>query len=279
MSALAVGHRKGGILNASGLQLVDLFMWRHLVKDLARAELRRENARLALGALWWIADPLLQMVVYTIFVSVVFQRTIADYPIFVLAALMAWKAMAASVSTGSTAVTANERIIRQLPFPRIVLPVARLLAQLWRLSIALGVVVVLMVVLWPDRIAPTLVWLPVLALVEVVLLLPFVVLLSAATVFVRDLANLMRHVMRLGLFLSPVLYSADQLLERVSGPLAVLYQLNPVARLLEGYRSVTYYGTSPTATDLLLPLGVGLVLLAPALAWFGRVEPQFGKAL
>jgi ABC-type polysaccharide/polyol phosphate export permease len=276
---VSLGTAVAGPLTSSGLQLVRLFAWRHLVIDLARAELRRENARLVFGALWWVADPLLQMIVYTILVSVVFARTLPDYPIFVLGALMAWKGFSASVSTGCTAITGNERVVRQLAFPRIVLPVARLAAQLWRLAVALVVMVVLMVLVWPERVSPALVWLPILAVVEIAFLLPFVIALSAATVFVRDLANLTRHLMRLALYLSPVLYGLDQLLVRVPEPVAVFYQLNPVALLLEAYRDVAYHGTAPATTSLLLPVGVAFLLLPPALAWFGRVERHFGKLL
>lgn len=268
-----------GILASSGLQLVDLFGWRQLIFDMARAELRRENRRLVLGDLWWVADPLLQMIVYTILVTVLFERGLPDYPIFVLPALMAWKGFSASVSSCGTAITGNERIVRQLTFPRIVLPVARAASQLWRLGVALVVLVVLMALVWPERLSLALVWLPLLAVVQVVFLLPFAIALSAATVFLRDLTNLMRHVMRLGLYLSPVLYGLDQFAERAPASVAAAYAFNPVALLLEAYRDVAYRGDAPSAASLLLPVGVGLILLPLSLAWFRGVEPRFGKAL
>jgi ABC-type polysaccharide/polyol phosphate export permease len=264
---------------SAGTQLVRLLRWRHLVADLARAELKRENARLVLGGLWWVADPLLQMAIYTLLVSVVFARTLPDYPLFILAALIPWKGLAASVGSGCTAITGNERIVRQIAFPRIVLPVARLMAQLWRLGIALVVMIVLIALIWPDRLSPALIWLPVLALVEVILLAPFVILLSAATVFVRDLANLMRHVMRFALYLSPVLYATEDLVRRLPEPVGVAYALNPIAILLEAYRDVAYHGVDPSVISLLVPVGTGLLLLVPALAWFGRSESRIGKAL
>jgi ABC-type polysaccharide/polyol phosphate export permease len=264
---------------SAGTQLVRLLRWRHLVADLARAELKRENARLVLGGLWWVADPLLQMAIYTLLVSVVFARTLPDYPLFILAALIPWKGLAASVGSGCTAITGNERIVRQIAFPRIVLPVARLMAQLWRLGIALVVMIVLIALIWPDRLSPALIWLPVLALVEVILLAPFVILLSAATVFVRDLANLMRHVMRFALYLSPVLYATEDLVRRLPEPVGVAYALNPIAILLEAYRDVAYHGVDPSVISLLVPVATGLLLLVPALAWFGRSESRIGKAL
>jgi ABC-type polysaccharide/polyol phosphate export permease len=219
------------------------------------------------------------MAVYTLLVSVIFARPQPDYALFILAALVPWKAIAASITSGSTAVTGNERVVRQIIFPRVVLPVARLGAQLWRLLIAIGVMVALMLVLWPDRVSVQLLWLPVLALVEVVLLLPFVIFLSAATVLVRDLTNVLRHVVRFGLYLSPVLYSVEQVMDRVPPPVQLLYQLNPAVPLLEAFRDVAYRGAAPSMVDLFLPLGVGLLLMLPALAWFGRVERRLGKLL
>jgi ABC-type polysaccharide/polyol phosphate export permease len=268
-----------GMLARAGSQAVMLARWRHLVVDLARAELKRENARLVLGGLWWVADPLLQMAIYTLLVSVVFARTLPDYPLFLLAALIPWKGLAASIGTGCTAVTGNERIVRQIAFPRLVLPVARLLAQLWRLAIALVVLMVLLMIVWPERVSVSLAWLPLLMVVQMVFMAPFVIALAAATVYVRDLANLMRHVMRFALYLSPVLYASEMLISRVPEPIGLAYQFNPIAVLLEAYRDVTYHGIAPPLLSLVLPTVVGLVLLAPALSWFDRSEAGFGKAL
>ena len=76
-----------------------------------------------------------------------------------------------------------------------------------------------------------------------------------------------------------MLFGLDQFIERVPQPVAVIYQLNPLALLLEAFRDVTYYGTAPAASSLLLPFGVGLTLLPLSLAWFARVERHFGKAM
>lgn len=162
----------GAFIARAGAALLDLVEWRRLVWRLTRAELRRENARLVLGSLWWIADPLLQMLVYTVLIGVLLGRSYDDYPLFVLSALMAWKGISSMSSSACTAITGNERIVRQLAFPRIVLPVARVMSQSWRLAVALGVMVVLIIVVWPDRLSPALAWLPALMVAQVVLMLP-----------------------------------------------------------------------------------------------------------
>ncbi len=262
-----------------GLALLEAIRWRSLIVRLARAELQRENARLLLGSLWWVADPLLQMIVYSILVGLLLGRTADDYPLFVLTALVAWKGIASTASSACNAIIGNERIVRQLAFPRVALPLARIASQGWRLLIALAVMVALMLLLWPHRVSPALLWLPVLFVVQLIFLLPFAVLLSAATVFLRDLANLVRHLLRLAMYLSPVLYGLEDASRRLPAGVADAYRLNPLALLLDGYRNVAYDGRPPDVQSILLPLGVGLVLLGPALAWFRSRELRFGKVL
>jgi lipopolysaccharide transport system permease protein len=275
----AVSHRPFAFVVEGGQALLEAGHWRRLIVRLARAELQRENARLVLGSFWWVADPLLQMIVYSILVGLLLGRTADDYPLFVLTALVAWKGIASTASAACNAIIGNERIVRQLVFPRVVLPAARIASQGWRLAVALGVMVALMLLVWPHRISPALLWLPVLFVVQLVFIVPFAVVLSAATVFVRDLANLVRHLLRLAMYLSPVLYGFEDAGQRLPDALADVYRLNPLALLLDGYRNVAYDGQPPDIASLLLPLGVGLILLGPALAWFRKVEPRFGKML
>jgi ABC-type polysaccharide/polyol phosphate export permease len=273
------GAAEPTLLTHAGLSLEDLARRPYLLVRLSRAELRRDGAGTVLGHAWWVADPLLQMAVYSLLVSVIFARVQPDYPLFVLAPLLAWKWLATTTMSACAAVTANERLVRQLAFPKIVLPVARVVAELWRFGVALLVLLILMALLWPDRLSLALGWLPLLVLAQLVFMLPIALFGATATVFVRDLPNVARHALRLGLYLSPVLYDVPRMLDRLPPTLGALYALNPLASLMEGYRAVAYHGTAPSATSILIPLGIGLVLLAPALAWFHRQEPRFAKVL
>jgi lipopolysaccharide transport system permease protein len=271
--------RLHSLVAGAGAGLVEIVTRRYLVVRIAVAELRRDGAGLLLGEVWWIADPLIQMLIYTLLVGVIWVRPLPDYPLFVLAPLVAWKWLSATVIGASSAVTGNERLVRQVPFPRLVLPVARVMAETWRFGLGLLVLIALETVLWFDHLSWSLAWLPALLGVQLVLMLPVAIAASAATVFVRDVPNLARHVLRLGLYLSPVLYGMSQMSDRLPGPLAVLYALNPVTALLEGYRNVVFEGTPPNPVSLLMPLGVGLALIGPAIAWFRSLEPRFAKVL
>ena len=262
-----------------GLTVLDAWSWRQLILRLARAELTREHARLAFGSLWWVLDALLYLGVYTVLVTVILQRGGPDYPLFIFGPLLAWKWFSLTLGSACNAVVGNERIVRQLAFPRVTLPLARVLVQWWRYLGGVVVLIAGMVVIWPDRLSPALLWLPVLMLAQVVFMVPLAIAGAAITVFFRDAATLTRHLLRIGLYLSPVLYSLDQALDQLPEPVATIYQLNPIAVLMEGYRAVTYSAESPMLQSILLPLGVGLVLTVPASMLFTHLQPRFTKHL
>ncbi|TME29744.1 MAG: hypothetical protein E6I62_09880 [Chloroflexi bacterium] len=135
----ARGH--AGVLNGTWIGLREITGHAYLIARLTRAELLRDGAGLLLGEAWWVADPLLQMLIYSLVVGVIFARSLPDYPLFVLSALLAWKALASTISSGCTAITGNERIVRQVAFPRLVLPVAVMFSEFARFVIGMGVLV------------------------------------------------------------------------------------------------------------------------------------------
>ena len=268
-----------GWLGRTGTIVIDAWSWRQLIYRLARAELTREHARLALGSLWWVLDALLYLGVYTFLITIVLGRGGPDYPLFIFGPLLAWKWLSLTIGSSCNAVVGNERVIRQLAFPHVALPMARVVVQAWRFLGGLVVLVVGILVFWPDRATPALAWLAVLMLAQLVFMSPFAVAGAAITVYFRDTATLVRHLLRIGLYLSPVLFSLDQIVDRLPEPVASLYERNPLAVLLEGYRTVTYDAAAPSAQSILLPLGTGLLLMVPALVLFSWLQPQFSKRL
>ena len=89
-----------------------------------QAGLRKSGADTLFGNIWWILDPLLQMLVYVILVSVIFQRDQPAYPLFIFAAILPWKWFGSAIQDGTVSVVSQERLIKQINFPKLVLPVA-----------------------------------------------------------------------------------------------------------------------------------------------------------
>ena len=227
-----------------------------------------------LGYVWWVLDPLLLMAVYFVLVEVIFDRGVEHYPVFVLSAVLPWKWFNTSIQGSIGALVGRERLIKQVAFPKVVLPISQTLANL--VSFGFGLLVLLaLVLIYRIEITWTLVALPVVVLGQFLLTLGLAMLFSALSVFFRDIRNLLRYVLRLWFYLSPGLYA----LSFVPDDLLDVYRLNPFARIFPAYRDAVMFGSWPAAGDLLWILGVGAVVLAAGYAVFQWSEYRFAKVL
>lgn len=258
----------------------ELFGRRRLIRYLVGAEMKRTHANTALGQVWWVLDPLLQMLVYVVLVAVILRRGTPDYPLFLFAAILPWKWFSTTLNDATISVTQRNSLIRQIQFPKLVLPAAATFAGTVSFFVSL-IALALIYVAYLHRLGPWLLFLPVIAFVQLVFTLAMAIALAAINAFYRDIQNVLRHVVRLWFYLSPGLYSLDLLPE---GTIKTLLSLNPFAVLFEAYRHVIYGtpegpSTAPDFLGLLLLLLVSFVLLAIAIGLFKRVEPAFARIL
>ncbi len=265
----------------------DVTSRRRLVRYLVQAEIKRRGANTFLGNLWWVLDPLLLMAVYVVLVMIIARRPIDDYPLFIFAAILPWKWFTAAVTDATSSIVNQHRLIKQIAFPKVVLPVAAVTAGV--VGFAFGLIPLAgIMVLYLDRLSPLILLVPVIAVVQYVFTIGVALLVAAGNVFVRDLGNVMRHILRLWFYLSPGLYSLSMLDEvpffRENPVLVTLASANPFAILFEAYRAVIY-GTldgGPVMPDwgalgVLLLVSLGFVALATVV--FKRLEPTFAKVL
>jgi ABC-type polysaccharide/polyol phosphate export permease len=252
---------------------------RRLTRYLVRADLKKHGSDTLLGNIWWILDPLLQMAVYVVLVSVIFRIDKPDYPLFVFAAILPWKWFSSAVNDGITSVTSRERIIKQVKFPKIVLPVAATVGGIVNFVFGLIPLFGLMILFYSDRISAYLLLIPVIAAVQFVFSLGVAITVAAVNVFFRDIANVARHGLRLWFYLSPALYAYSDVADRMDGLVGRILSLNPWTPLFESYRAVIYDGTYPDWRGLAVLLVVSLAGVCLAMLFFKRVEPTFAKVL
>jgi ABC-type polysaccharide/polyol phosphate export permease len=274
-SPRASAPRSGPIsLAAQGLrEIVDR---RRLIRYLVGADLKRTHADTLFGQLWWVLDPLLQMAVYVILVLFIFNRSVPDYPLFLFAAILPWKWFATTLNDAAVSITGRQSLIRQVQFPKVVLPTAAVTAG--SLSFVIGLIALGLVYLfYLHRLSAWVLLIPVIAVVQYVFTLALGVALAAMNAFFRDVQNVLRHAIRLWFYLSPGLYSIDHLPDDPT--IRTLFMLNPFTHLFESYRAVTWGASAPEWGGLLAVLVGSLVLLVLALALFKRVEPAFARIL
>ena len=260
---------------------------RRLVRYLVQADMKRKGADTLLGNIWWVLDPLLQMGVYVVFVAIILQTPQPDYPLFILSAILPWKWFTSSINDATSSVVSQERLIKQIQFPKIVLPVAATTAGV--VGFGFGLIALAGIMLfYLDRVSINLVFIPVIAAVQYVFTLGMALAVASINVFFRDLGNVLRHILRLWFYLSPALYSLTRLSDTQffqDNPILLdIARANPFAILFEAYRAVIY-GTADAGPALPNWAALGALLVASILllslttVLFKRLEPSFAKVM
>jgi ABC-type polysaccharide/polyol phosphate export permease len=254
---------------------------RHLIRYLVSADLKKKGSDTLLGNIWWVLDPLLQMLVYVILVTVIFQRTQPAYPLFIFAAILPWKWFTSSVGDAIVSVSGQDKLIKQIQFPKLVLPVAAVLSGISQFAFGFIPLAGLLLLAYRDYISPYLLLIPAVAVVQLVFTMALGFVTAAMNVFFRDIGNVSRHVLRLWFYLSPALYGADTVakLGESHPTIATLMYLNPFYWILTGYRDLIYYGRMPDWLGLAIVLVCSCLLLVVTTLLFKRLEPTYAKVL
>jgi ABC-type polysaccharide/polyol phosphate export permease len=269
-------HRRPGFVSLIRQGIGDLVGRRRLVRYLVLADLKRTHADTLFGQIWWILDPLLQMTVYVILVTVIFQKKIPDYPLFLFAAILPWKWFSTTVNDTALSVTTRQALIRQVQFPKIVLPFSSIVAG--TVSFAFGLVALGIVYLfYLDRLTAWVLLIPLIAAVQLLFTIAFGILVSVVNTFYRDVQNVLRHLLRLWFYLSPALWALDTL--KVGPTFHKVLALNPFAVLLTSYRDVTWGMQAPPFEGLAILAVVSVVFIGLSTYAFKRAEPAFARIL
>jgi ABC-type polysaccharide/polyol phosphate export permease len=267
-------YQRESLVQEAWRELRSLARFRELVRYLVSATLRKENANTVLGSIWWLLDPLLLMMAFWLLVSVIFDRGGHAYPVFILSALLSWKFLSSSCGNAMGLTVGKARAMRQVRFPRAVLPLSAVLAGVVHFGFGIVVLVAAAAAfgVYPH---PTLPLIVVPVLVQLTIVLGLAYALSAINVFFRDVQNLIAYVFRVGFYLSPGLYA----LERVPESWRPFYQVNPFTHLFGAYRAVVLDHQVPNLGALAIVGAGGLVLLGAGYLLFVRLEQSFTRVV
>jgi ABC-type polysaccharide/polyol phosphate export permease len=280
-SSFRSSSTRPGPLALIRLGVTETLSRRRLIAYLVRADLKKTGADTLLGNIWWILDPLLQMLVYYVLVGVILGRGGPGYPLFILSAILPWKWFASTVGDGVNSVVVQERLIKQIYFPKLVLPFAVTMSGVVSFAFGLIPLVALMLFAFPEHLSLWVLLIPAVAAVQMVFSLAVATAVAAVNVFYRDIGNLSRHLLRFWFYLSPALYGMDQV-EKIASEhraIGLWYALNPWTYLFDAYRALIYDANAPDWFPLVVLLLVSFVLLALAILLFKRLEPAFAKVL
>jgi ABC-type polysaccharide/polyol phosphate export permease len=245
-----------------------------VISILIRRDFILNYRRSVLGILWSLLVPLAQLLVLVLVFQIIVPLHIDAYPAFVFSALLPWTWFSTCLTSASGLFIANRDLMLRPSFSPAALLIASTLSNL---AISLAATPVLIGVLaWYGRpLTSAVLVLPVLISIEGVLIVGLGLIIATLNVFYRDVQYLVTVLLTLLFYLTPVFYRAE-------GALAdyrFLYVLNPVAVLIQAYRSVAFDGTAPAWAPLLLASAVSLVMTLGGLAIYRSQEHDLLDAL
>ena len=260
----------------------DLVRYRELFGSLFRRDLEARYKGTALGVLWSLANPLLLMAIYLVVFSLLWQVIDQDYPgLFLLTGLVLWVFFANSLQAASKSLLESAPLIRKTRFPRQLVPLSTVATNLVAFVVMFVVVLALNFVFLPRVRATEWVAIP-LALVFVLLVTGLSLLVACATVVFRDVEHLVSALLLPWFFLTPILYTIDNL----PGAAAeydwladVLRYVNFLAPAVDAVRDPLFFGELPRALDVVYLCVSAIVALTLGAFVFSRVDDRMAVEL
>lgn len=255
--------------------LKELYAYREMIFSLVRRDLKGRYKGSVLGFLWTFINPLLQLGVYTLVFSNILKSGIEDYYLFLFVALVPWIFFSTSISGGSSCIWAQQDMVKKIYFPREVLPISYVTSQFVNMLLSLVVVLLVLIISGKGLSIEALLFLPIIMLIEYILSLSMTMIFSAITVYLRDVEYLLGIITMAWQFLTPIMYSLDQVPE----DMRFVFGLNPMTPVIMAYRDILYYKKVPELATLLHATVLGIVLLFVGSFTFSKLKRHFAEEL
>lgn len=256
--------------------IVEIQKRKDLLIYLVKSGLKAEHRNSYLGYFWWLLDPLLNVLVYYFLVTFVLGRSSDEfnYAVFLVIGLVVWRWINTSVNTSAKAITKYSSIINQVYLPKSIFPMTTTLTQTFNFSFGL-IVVALFLIFFGVLPGWQIVYLPIIILIQLIFLIGISLFLSYITVFVRDIDNILSHILRVAFYASPIIWPGGRLPEEYSW----IIDYNPIAILIGAYRDVLMFQTSPNFVGLAVIGVLSLIFTIFMIYFYSKNEHKIIKAL
>jgi lipopolysaccharide transport system permease protein len=263
----------------SGLLHVDwseLWEYRELLYTLVEREIKVRYKQTAIGVSWVLLQPLLTMLIFT----AVFGRMAkmpSDgiwYPVFLLTALLPWTYFAQAITRSGSSLVTSANLVKKVYFPRIFIPLSAIVTPL--VDFGLSLVLLFGLLLYAGiPLSWKVLTLPLFMLVAMLTATGVGLILTTANVKYRDVGHAVPFLIQIWMFLSPIVYPVSLVPERWQ----LLYGLNPMVGVLEGFRWALLGKTAPDPLVMATSFVVLMGVLVGGFAYFHKMEREFADVI
>jgi len=252
-----------------------IFVHRELLYQLTSREIKARYKQSILGYFWVILNPLFQMLVMSFAFSIIMRiptksASSIPYSVFLFVALLPWNLFSTSISSASASLVNNASLITKIYFPRTILVIATILAKIVDFFYALIILVIYMIY-YQIPINTNILWVIPIFFIQQIFTLGLALVVASANLLYRDIQYLITLLLLLWMYLTPIIYPADLVPLRYK----LIFQLNPLAVIVNAYRQTVLGGGSPNYQSLAIGLVVSLITLNIGYKYFKSREKIF----
>lgn len=248
----------------------ELYRYRELLKNNIKKEIRGKYKGSWLGIVWTFLNPLLMLLVYSLVFPYILRVNVEHYTIFMMVALVPWTFFTTAVQTGTGSVVANGNILKKVYFPREIIPISVVTSALINFLITCIIMVIFILVSGIGFSVHCLLF-PVIVLLQYIITLAITFVLSAITVYIRDVDHFVSIIIMLAFYVTPIVYKSDMLPKKFEWAM----KINPMAQIIEAYRAILYNHTMPDMSMLLIWGVIGILMLIIGYLVFKKLEKRF----
>jgi lipopolysaccharide transport system permease protein len=232
----------------------ELYQYRALIMSLVVRELQVRYRGSLFGFLWTFMNPVLQMLVYTVVFKVYMRNDMPNYTYFLFVGLLPWNWAATSILAGTSSISDRRDLITKVKFPPQILPFTVVASALVNYLLTVPLMVCLGL-FFGVQFHPCIIAFPLVITTQFLFVSGVAYTFSTFNVAFRDLAQILNNVMMFAFFLTPVLYSINQVPEKYR---ALSLLVNPFAAIIASYQAIFFYGQWPDFVSLGRVFLVGL---------------------
>lgn len=250
----------------------DLVNYSEFLKSNVKKDIRGKYKGSFLGVLWSFINPLLSVLVYAIVFPYIMRIKVENYLIYLITGIIPWTFFTSAINTGIISILSNADIIKKVYFPRIILPISSVTSALVNFFISC-IIILVFCIFGGVGISASLLWLPLVALIQYVMLLGFTFILSAIEMYMRDIEHIVNFVLAMAFYATPILYTPDIFPDNLSW----ILKINPMAYLVNAYRDIFLYHQNPSLYGLIIVGVFSVVIFIIGYIVFERLQKGFAE--
>jgi len=256
-------------------EIKDVIKWHELLWQMVGREVKTRYKQSILGYFWVILNPLAQMIVMSFAFSIILRIPTnaagnIPYSIFLFVALLPWNLFSNSLSSATASLVGSSSLITKVYFPRTILVLSTILAKIVDFLFA-SIILIIYMIIYQVPININILWIIPIFIIQQIFTIGLSLFFAAANLLYRDIQYLLTLILLLWMYITPVIYPADLVPEKYR----IVFQLNPMAVIVNAYRQTILGGGAPNYSSLLIACLLSIFVLLLGLSYFKSREKIF----